>query len=182
MNAVFIIPTGIGAAIGGHAGDATPAARLISSVCDNLIIHPNVVNASDINEMTDNMLYVEGSMLDRFLEGEITLKKVKGNKILVAVNSPIRNEIINAVSAARATLGINAEELGVTIKQVVNQRLSNSAIYAICLYDTNSGGSGFASLAGQQEIFKSMLEHALHLLECPNCQNACQNCLLQFES
>lgn len=109
MIVAFIIPTGIGAEIGGHAGDATPAARLIASVCDELIIHPNVVNASDINEMTDNMLYVEGSMLDRLLRGEIGLKRVRSNRILVAANSPIQPETINAVSAARATLGIHAE-------------------------------------------------------------------------
>ena len=107
--AVMIVPTGIGCSIGGHAGDANPAAKLLASVCDKLIVHPNVVNASDINEMTENMLYVEGSMLDRFLEGEIALREVRSNKILVAVNSPVRNETINSVSAARATLGADIE-------------------------------------------------------------------------
>lgn len=105
MNIVMIIPTGIGCEIGGHAGDATPAAKLLASCCDKLILHPNVVNASDINEMTDNMLYVEGSILDRFLEGTIDLKEVRRNRILVAVNSPVQPETINAVSAARATIG-----------------------------------------------------------------------------
>jgi len=41
MNVVFIVPTGIGAEIGGHAGDATPSAKLIASLCDRLFIHPN---------------------------------------------------------------------------------------------------------------------------------------------
>ncbi len=108
MNVVFIVPTGIGAEIGGHAGDATPAAKLIASLCDRLFIHPNVVNASDINEMTENMLYVEGSILDRFLEGQIGLGEVYSNKILLAVNE-IKPEIINAVSAARATIGAEIE-------------------------------------------------------------------------
>ncbi len=76
INVVMIIPTGIGCEIGGHAGDATPAARLLGSVCDKLILHPNIVNASDINEMPENALYVEGSILDRFLEGRIELKEV----------------------------------------------------------------------------------------------------------
>ena len=48
FNVVLLVPTGVGAEIGGHSGDATPAARLIASVCDKLIVHPNVVNASDI--------------------------------------------------------------------------------------------------------------------------------------
>ncbi|MCK5606476.1 DUF3326 domain-containing protein, partial [Candidatus Pacearchaeota archaeon] len=34
MNTVFIVPTGIGCKIGGHAGDATPAFKLIASVSD----------------------------------------------------------------------------------------------------------------------------------------------------
>ena len=109
MNVVFIIPTGIGCKIGGHAGDATPAAKLIAACCDKLVIHPNVVNASDINEMTDNMLYVEGSMLDRFLRGHIDLKEVYGNKILLAVNKPLRGDTINAVNAARHTIGADIE-------------------------------------------------------------------------
>lgn len=109
MIGVFIIPTGVGAEIGGHAGDATPAARLIAGCCDKLIIHPNVVNASDINEATDNMLCVEGSQLDKFLEGDVNLREVMSNKILVAVNKPAVPDTINAVSAAIATLGVEAE-------------------------------------------------------------------------
>lgn len=109
MNVVFIVPTGIGAEIGGHAGDATPAAKLIASVCDKLFIHPNIVNASDINEMTSNMLYVEGSILDRFLEGKVGLREVSGNKILVVVNPPVKTETINAVNAARTTIGADIE-------------------------------------------------------------------------
>src|SRR5882672_5255275 len=62
FNAVLLIPTGIGSEIGGHAGDAGPVGKLIASCCDNLILHPNVVNASDINEMPENSLYVEGSV------------------------------------------------------------------------------------------------------------------------
>ncbi len=105
MNIVLIVPTGIGAEIGGHAGDANPAAKLLAACCDKLITHPNVVNASDINEMTENTLYVEGSILDRFLRGEIFLKEVFYNKILLVVNKPINNDTINAVNAARTTIG-----------------------------------------------------------------------------
>ena len=109
MNIVLIIPTGIGAEIGGHAGDGNPVAKLMASTCDNLITHPNVVNASDINEMTENTLYVEGSTLDRFLWGEAILKRPAYNRVLVAVNAPIQNETINAVSAAKATIGMDVE-------------------------------------------------------------------------
>ena len=88
MIGAMIIPTGVGAAIGGHAGDASPAAKLMAECCDKLIIHPNVVNASDINEMPPNALYVEGSMLDRFLWGDVGLEEVKSNRILVVTNAP----------------------------------------------------------------------------------------------
>jgi len=110
MIGVLIVPTGIGCEIGGHAGNANPVAKLLAKCCDKLITHPNVVNASDINEMTENTLYVEGSMLDEFLKGEVRLIETRTqNKILVAVNKPARGDTINAVSAARATISINAE-------------------------------------------------------------------------
>lgn len=112
MLGVLIIPTGIGCEIGGHAGDANPVAKLIASCCDKLILHPNVVNASDINEMPINSYYVEGSMLDLFLEGEIELEPVTSNKILVVANKPITYLTKNAVAAARATIGLEAEILG----------------------------------------------------------------------
>lgn len=137
MNCVFIVPTGIGAEIGGHAGDATPAAKLIASVCDKLFIHPNVVNASDINEMTDNMLYVEGSLLDRFLEGTIGLKEVYSNEILVAVNE-ITPNIVNSVSAARATMGadITLIKLRLPLKMITNIKIDKSSTGRV--YNTSS--------------------------------------------
>jgi len=105
MNIALIIPTGIGCEIGGHAGDANPVAKLIGECCDKLITHPNVVNSSDINEMPHNTLYVEGSILDRFLNNEIYLSEVYRNKILLAVNKPVTSDTINSVNAARLTIG-----------------------------------------------------------------------------
>ena len=110
FNAVLVVPTGIGAEIGGHAGDATPAAKLLASVCDTLITHPNVVNASDLNEMPDNGLYVEGSLLSRFLMGTIGLRPVRSNRVLVIIdahpNERFARATVNAVNAARATYGL----------------------------------------------------------------------------
>ncbi len=120
MNVVLIIPTGIGCEIGGHAGDATPVAKLIGKCCDKLITHPNVVNASDINEMPENTWYVEGSTLDRFLRGEIFLKKPFINRILLAVNKPISNDTRNAINAAKSTIGVDIDfiELDTELKMV----------------------------------------------------------------
>ena len=120
MNTVMIIPTGLGFEIGGHAGDATPAARLLGAVSDTLILHPNVVNASDINEMPANALYVDGYMLDSFLMGSIELCPVKSNRILVAVNKPVKPETVNAVSTARTTLGIDARIIELDTKLVMD--------------------------------------------------------------
>ena len=41
-TSVMIVPTGVGATIGGFAGDALPVARALASVVDCLISHPNV--------------------------------------------------------------------------------------------------------------------------------------------
>ncbi len=109
MKGIFIIPTGIGCSIGGHAGDAVCAVNLIASVCDDLIVNPNAVNASDINEMASNCLYVEGSQIDRFLAKCHKFKKVRSNKILLAVNSPVHVNTINSVNAGRVSLGVDIE-------------------------------------------------------------------------
>lgn len=110
FNAVFLVPTGIGAEVGGHAGDATPAARLIAAACDTLITHPNVGNASDINELPENALYVEGSVLSRLLMGTAGLQPVRANRVLVIVDAHrdrlFVDAAINTVSAARAAYGL----------------------------------------------------------------------------
>lgn len=121
LNGIFIIPTGIGCTIGGHAGDATTVAKLIASCCNNLIIHPNVVNGSDINEMTDNMWYVEGSTLDRFLLGMFNLKKKKThNKILLLVNKKLRGDTLNTVYASKYSLGSDIEIIELKTKLEMN--------------------------------------------------------------
>ncbi len=120
MNTVFIVPTGLGCSIGGHAGDATPAFKLIASVSDIAITHPNVVNASDINEMPENTWYVEGSILDRLLENKLKLNKPYGNRVLAVVNKPIQPETANAINAARHTIGCDIEivELYTELKMI----------------------------------------------------------------
>jgi hypothetical protein len=109
FTAVLLVPAGIGAEIGGHAGDATPAAKTLAAVCDRLIVHPNVVNASDINEMTANMEYVEGSVISRLLMGTVCLVPTRRNRILTVVQQHEEKRIvhhaINAVNAAKAAGG-----------------------------------------------------------------------------
>lgn len=110
FNIVLVVPTGIGAEIGGHDGDAAPVAMLLAESCDTLITHPNVVNASDINEMPENGLYVEGSVLSRLLMGTIGLQPVRSNRILLLVDThedkTFIEAAINTLNAARATYGL----------------------------------------------------------------------------
>ena len=111
FNAAFIVPTGVGAEIGGHAGDATPAAMLLAQVADTLITHPNVVNASDINELPANGMYVEGSVLTRLLMGTVGLRAARSNRVLVALDASFSERFaeysVNAVNAARAAYGLD---------------------------------------------------------------------------
>ena len=110
FNAVLVVPTGIGAEIGGHAGDATPVAALLALACDTLITHPNVVNASDIIQVPPNTLYVEGGVLTRLLMGTIGLQKVRNNRLLVVIDAHwdtlFTNAAVNAVNAARTSYGL----------------------------------------------------------------------------
>jgi len=124
MNVVMIIPTGIGCEIGGHCGDGNAAARLLGACCDTLILHPNVVNASDVNEMPPNALYVEGSILERFLQGKLFLQRVTSNKVLIVVNKA-DYQSINAVSAARVTIGLDAEILELNAPLELIARMKN---------------------------------------------------------
>lgn len=125
FNAVLLVPTGINAEIGGHSGDAGPVARLLAASCDNLITHPNVVNAADINELPENSLYVEGSVISRLMMGTIGLQKVRSNRVLMIIDKHydkfFREAAINSVSAARAAFGLNCPRV-VTIEGNVLMR------------------------------------------------------------
>ena len=115
FNVALIVPTGIGAEIGGHAGDAGPVARMLGELSDNLLLHPNVVNASDVNEMPENALYVEGSVLTRLLMGTVGLQRVRNNRMLIVIaehqDQFFVNAAINAVNGARAAYGLRVTEI-----------------------------------------------------------------------
>jgi hypothetical protein len=144
FNAVLCIPTGVGAVLGGHSGDGGALSRLIAGACDKLITHPNVVNAADINELPENGLYVEGSVISRLLMGSVALQETRLNRLLMILDeheeSFIHELSINAVSAARAALGIECS----TVK-MMRDRAIMRAFY------THSGRA-----AGQIEHFERL--------------------------
>lgn len=115
---VLIIPTGIGAAIGGYAGDALPVARAIASVCDRLITHPNVLNGAQLYWSMPNTLYVEGYGLDKFASSCWGLHPVRQNRIGLVLDRGIEPELqvrqLQAAEAARATLGLSLTDYVIT--------------------------------------------------------------------
>lgn len=166
MNiACFLVPTGIGASIGGFAGDASCFARELAQNTQ-LIVNPNVVNAAVFSGITPNMLYTEGFAIDKFFEGEIALRPSKNNKIGVIFDSAIPQNIlnihINTLNAVKIVYGVDIlgyeltkesvgiefciEESGISSGKVNNsqtlieagQTLKNqgaTAIAVICLFD-----------------------------------------------
>ncbi|KAL5553388.1 hypothetical protein UlMin_040789 [Ulmus minor] len=117
-TSVMIVPTGIGAAIGGYAGDALPVARALSSVVDCLISHPNVLNAAMLYWPMPNALYVEGYALDRFAEGLWALQPVHQNRVGLVLDAGIEEDLrlrhLQVADAARASLGLPIVECVVT--------------------------------------------------------------------
>ena len=106
----LIVPTGIGASIGGFAGDASIWARKLAKHC-RLIVNPNVVNAACFSGITDNMLYVEGYSLDEFFKGKCKLQPSCENKVGVIFDKAIKQEVlnvhINTINAVKTVYGID---------------------------------------------------------------------------
>jgi len=90
----FIVPTGIGASIGGYAGDASAWARRFAAE-STIIVNPNVVNAGAFSGITEDMLYVEGYSVDEFFKGKICLELSHRNKIGVVFDKSISQEVLN---------------------------------------------------------------------------------------
>ncbi len=118
FTVVLIVPTGVGAAIGGYAGDALPVARAIAQLSDRLITHPNVLNGAQLYWPLENTYYVEGYGLDRFAAREWGLRPVRQNKVGLLLDQAIEPELrlrhLQAADATRATLGLNLTDYVVT--------------------------------------------------------------------
>lgn len=90
----FIVPTGVGASIGGYAGDASTWARRFAKEA-TLIVNPNVVNAGCFSGITEDMLYVEGYTLNEFFKGNLNLTPSSNNKIGVILDKGISQDVLN---------------------------------------------------------------------------------------
>jgi hypothetical protein len=125
-----VIPTGIGCALGGYAGDALPAARLLAAASGCLITHPNVMNGAALYWSDPRIHYVEGSALDRFARGAIGLRPVRRQRVGLLLDAGIEEELrwrhLQVAEGCRASLGL---EIGpvVTTEAPLDVTLSEGA-------------------------------------------------------
>lgn len=111
LPTLLVIPTGIGCALGGYAGDALPAARLLAAASGCLITHPNVMNGAALYWSDPRIHYVEGSSLDRFAAGELLLRPVRRQRVGLLLDAGIEPELrlrhLQVADGCRATLGLD---------------------------------------------------------------------------
>lgn len=128
--AVSIIPTGVGCSVGGYAGDAAPATRLLASTVDYLVTNPNAVNASDFIQIDDNVLYTEGYCIDLLCRGRVDLHVPAANRIGVIVekSDDARLDLaFNVVNAVRAVHGVDIEHCIVTERPIGSRCEKNAS-------------------------------------------------------
>jgi hypothetical protein len=110
LPTLLVIPTGVGCAVGGYAGDALPAARLLAAASGCLITHPNVMNAASLYWSDRRIHYVEGWSLDRFAAGAIALRPVPSQRVGLLLDGGIEPELAlrhrQVAEACRASLGL----------------------------------------------------------------------------
>ena len=107
---LLVIPTGIGCAIGGYAGDGLPAARLLAAASGCLVTHPNVMNGASLYWSDPRIHYVEGSALDRFAAGELALRPVRCQRLGLLLDAGIEESLrlrhLQVAEGCRASLGL----------------------------------------------------------------------------
>jgi hypothetical protein len=126
-----VIPTGIGCAIGGYAGDAAPVTNLLASTVDYLVTHPNAVNASDFSGMnTDNIVYTDGFCVDMLCKGLVDLYVPYSNRVGLIVERSQSSEldnVYNIVNTARAVYGVNITDVLVTAQPIGGRCVKNKS-------------------------------------------------------
>lgn len=110
LPTLMVLPTGIGCVLGGYAGDALPAARLLAAASGCLITHPNVMNGAALYWSDPRIHYVEGSALDRFAAGDLLLRPIRRQRVGLLLDAGIEEELrlrhLQVADGCRATLGL----------------------------------------------------------------------------
>ncbi|MCA9799512.1 MAG: DUF3326 domain-containing protein [Cyanobacteria bacterium HKST-UBA04] len=122
---VLLIPTGIGARIGGFGGDAMTLLPLFASASDWVVTHPNVANAACFQTLPDNVLYVEGAALDRWSRGLWQLAPVRQNRVGIIWDSGLEPAMRvlhqNTAEAVSTVYGVAVTGFADTAEPVVLQ-------------------------------------------------------------
>ncbi len=118
------IPTGIGAEIGGFAGDGGKIAKMFSKHF-SVLTHPNVVNGGILSGINSDILYTEGFIFDEFFKGNLNLVELneyEENTIGVIFDKSIPYDIlsvhINTINAMREVKGLNIPYYEITDDEV----------------------------------------------------------------
>lgn len=167
----FIVPTGVGASIGGFAGDASFWARKFSGI-SKLIVNPNVVNAGGFSGINSEMFYIEGYSLDEFFKGSINFTPSKNNKVGVifdrAIPQDVLNVHINTIRAVKCVYGVDIPEYILTEEDVGVK------------FDINSSGISIGTVQNPQTIIdasEKLIQKGIDaialvcLFEDPECDN-----------
>lgn len=149
----FIVPTGVGASIGGYAGDASVWARKFSSYF-KLIVNPNVVNAGCFSGITENMFYIEGYSLDEFFKGNLFFRPSMHNKVGIVFDCAIPQDVlnihINTFNAVKTVYGV----------EIIGYELTDNPVGVEFILDKKSGISN-----GNLHCPETMLRAAKKLIE-----------------
>lgn len=125
-----IIPTGVGCEVGGYAGDATPAVRLLAATADYLITNPNALNASSFIHLERNVLYTEGLCIDQFMRGEVDLHVPYANRVglVIEQTSPENlDTVFNLVNSVRSIYGVEIVDCVVTDAPIGSRTVLNGS-------------------------------------------------------
>ena len=142
----MVVPTGVGASVGGFAGDASLTAKMLASHF-NVIVNPNIVNAACFSGISDNMFYTEGWSLSQLFKGNLALKPSYNNKIGVifdkGISQGIINVHINTINAVSCIYGTD----------VIGYEITDEPC-CVEFYNTSSGISS-GSVKNHQTLLKA---------------------------
>lgn len=111
----------------------------------------------------------------------------------LVLKHPVRNEYILDNSEGRTiattlavalraaiadVLGISTSELGYAVRPAIIENSHHAMV--IQIYDSISGGAGFASSANHH--IQELLINMTHNLHCDKCETACSDCLLESDT
>ena len=133
----FVVPTGIGASIGGYAGDAGLWAKKFASI-KPVIVNSNVVNAACFSGINDNILYCEGWSIDELFCGNLSLVPSENNKIGIIFDKAIPKDVfnihINTINAVKTVYGVDITGYEITKKEVgIEYSINESGASAGCV-------------------------------------------------